>query len=155
MKPADSSTKQEARRAETIHKIFLRIEKTALPYKDMYRLARKLAGTGKFFNSFKRWESIFIAWRKSPCPETVRRKWRSPSHKTSAGFVTAAKQLALAARITLRAAHGRLGLPITYGTVFRNCPKDVRHKINRLAAIRRAQERLSRQEIAITKGMPS
>ncbi len=147
---------RENRRAAKIHEIFYRIAESGLPSKGKFRLARKLAGSGKFFNSFERWEAIFLAWRKSPCPETVRRKWRGVSPETSAGFVPAVKQFALAARITLRAAHGRLGLPISYNTVFRHCPKDVRVKINQLAAAHRAQERISGQEksflLMLTKG---
>jgi hypothetical protein len=137
---------REARRAQIMHSIFVRIAKTGLTSRRMFRMARRQAGSGKFFRSYKRFEFLFLAWKKNPRPETVMRKWSGPSgpRTSSPKFVAAVEAFAVAARVTLRESQRQLGLPISYATIFRHCK--IRSEISRLATIRRAQERLARRE---------
>lgn len=139
---------REARRAQIMHAIFTRIAKTPLTSRRKFRLARRLAGTGRFFKSYGRFESLFYAWRKRPRPETLMRKWKGHlppgPRKSSAKFIAAVERFAASARVTLPEAHRLLGLPISYNSIFRHCV--IRREITRLAAIRRAQERLAREE---------
>lgn len=141
--------KRDQRRAEILHGIFCKVAVMGLTYRGMFRQARKLAGTGRFLNSYSRFESLFLAWRKKPCAETLTRKWNPHMHESSAEFVPAVVAFAIAARMTLREAHSRIGLPLSYNTVFRHCK--IRLEIARLAAIRRAQERLGAEEQRLRK----
>jgi len=140
---------RETRRAECMHKILTRVAKMGLTYDRMFLQARKLAGSGRFFQSYKRWEFLFIKWKKDPCPEVLMRKWRPGIRESSAEFVPVVVAFAIAARVTLNEAHRQLGLPLSYNTVFRHCK--IRREIARLAAIRRAQDRLALEEKAILK----
>lgn len=149
MKPGDTSKKREQHRAELLHGIFSKVSAMGLTYAGMYRRTRRLAGSGRFLKSYKRWEWYFLAWKKDPRPETLRRKWRSVTRESSAEFVPAIVAFAIGSQLTLHEAHGKLRLPVSYATVFRHCRG--RLEIARLAAIRRAQERLSREENAILK----
>lgn len=149
MKTGNTPIKREQRRAELLHEIFSKVSVMGLSCRSMFRQSRKLAGSGNFFNSYKRWESLFYAWKKSPCPETLRRKWKPGMRKSSAEFVAPVVAFAVAARVTLNDAHRQLGLPLSYNTIFRNCK--IRREISRLAAIRRAQERLELEGRAILK----
>ena len=141
--------KRETRRAELLHRIFTRVSKMGLTYRRMFGQARKLAGSGRFLKSYARFECLFLAWKKDPRPETLARKWKPGMRESTAEFVPAVVIFALAARVTLREAHGKLGLPLSYNTVFRQCK--IRPEISRLAAIRRAQVRLATEEKSILK----
>lgn len=134
--------KREIRRAELAHKIFTRIEKMGGTYRRMFRQARKLAGSGNFFKSYARWECLFLAWKKDPCPETLRRKWRG--RESTAEVVRTVELLAVASRTSLREAHKRLNPDLTYLTIYRH--SKMRREVARLAAIPREHERLVAEE---------
>lgn len=148
MDPSSHSEWQarEARRAQIMHRIFMGIAKTGLPSQRMYRLARRKAGSSRIFRSFKRFEFLFLAWRKNPRPETLLRNWnpRGGAKKASAELVRKIEAFAVSKRVTVCEAHRRLGLPVSYQTVFRHCGH--RRAISQLAAIRRAQKRLAMRE---------
>ena len=148
MKPGDSSKKREAHRAELLHGIFSRIANMGLTYIRAYRQARKLGGA-KYLSSYSTFERLFLAWKKSPRSETLLRKWKPGNQVSSAKFVPAIVKFSLAARITLHDAHAKLGLPVSNSTLFRQCK--IRREISRIAAIRRAQERLAMEEKSILK----
>ena len=149
MKPGDTSTKREQHRAELLHKVFTRVAKMGLTYQRMHKQARKLGGSARFLKSYKRFECLFLAWKKAPRPETLMRKWRSVTRESTAEFVPAVVVFAVAARISLPEAHRKLALPVSIATVFRHCK--IRLEISRLAAIRRAQDRLALEEKALLK----
>lgn len=149
MNPGDSSKKREQHRAELIHAIFSKVAASGLTHKKMFRLSRKLAGSGQLFRSHKRWESLFLAWKKNPRPKTVLRKWNSRSEESSGKFVPAVVAFSLAARVTLHEAQATLGLPVSHSTLVRHC-KTVR-EISRLAALSRAKDRIEREEKTILK----
>jgi len=132
-----------------MHKIFTRVAKMGLTYERMFLQARKLAGSGRFLQSYKRWEFLFIKWKNDPRPEVLMRKWKPGMRESSAEFVPAIVAFAVAARVTLAEAHRQLGLPLSYNTIFRHCK--IRRDISRLASIRRAQERLALEEKSILK----
>jgi hypothetical protein len=136
--------KRETRRAELLHKIFTRVAKMGLTYRRMFSQARKLAGSGRFLKSYARFECLFLAWKESPCPETLRRKWSPWQRESTARVVREVELLAVAGRVTLREAYGRISPPLTYLTVFRH--SKIRPQIARLAAIRRSRERLATEE---------
>jgi hypothetical protein len=140
---------KEARRAQLMHRIFEQIAKTGATSQRMFRMARHRAGSSKLFNSYKRFECLFLAWRKNPCPATLLRKWkRSPGPRiASSRLVGKVEKFAVGNRLTLAEAHRRLRPSISYNTVFRHCK--IRREITQLAAIRRAQERLHRREKAL------
>ena len=141
--------RRETRRAELLHKIFIRVAGMGLTYPRMYRQARKLAGTGMFFNSYKGWERHFLAWRKDPRPETLRRKYGRRARESTARVVREVELLALACRITLREAYIQLAPPLTYLTIFRHSKN--RLKIARLVEIRTSQGNLARAEKSILR----
>lgn len=134
---------REIRRADLIHGIFSRLAGTGLTYERTFRQARKL-GAARWFRAYETFEAYFLRWKKAPRAETLMRKWKGHTRTSSAEFVPAVIKFAAGARVTLREAHRTLGLPLSYNTVFRHCR--TRHEINRLAAIRRAQTRLAKEE---------
>lgn len=138
--------KREIRRADLIHKIFSSFAGSGLSYERMFRQARK-RGAARWFRSYQTFETYFLRWKKDPRAKTLLRKWRPWMRTSSAEFVPAVIKFATGARVTLREAHQTLGLPLSYNTVFRNC--NSRHEINRLAAIRRAQMRLAKEETTL------
>ena len=146
---------REVRRADGLHKIFTRIEGMGLTYPLMFRQARRLGGAS-FLKSFKTFERLFLKWRTNPRPETLRRNWKPGMRESSTELVSAVVMFASAARITLREAHGKLGLPVSYSTVFRHCSEEVRLAVARRAAIRSAQARAAGEEnsllLKITEG---
>ena len=141
MKPGDTSTKREQRRAELLHGIFSRVHGLPFTNEGKFRKARQL-GAGRILKSIKTFNRLYPLWKKSQCPATLLRRWSKGQTAHNDSTVWAIVTFAVEKKISTHAACELFELPISYSTVLRR--SRTAWIAGKLAKIERERKRLAK-----------
>ena len=141
MKPGDSSTKREQHRAELLHRKFSRVHGLPLTNEGKFLQARKL-GAWRDLRSLKTFTRLYPRWKKSPCPDTLLRRWTNGPDAQNDLTAFAVCALAVEKKVSVHAVCKRLRMLDSYSTILRR-NKGAR-VVGKLAKIERARKRLAK-----------
>jgi len=141
MRPGDSSTKREQHRAELLHGIFSRVHGLPLTNEGKFLRARKL-GAWRDLRSLKTFTRLYPRWKKSPCPDTLLRRWTNGQPAQNDGTAWAVCAFAVDKKLTVHAICEKLDLPVSYSTILRR-NKGAR-VVGKLAKFERARKQLAK-----------